>query len=75
MSRFDVSDMIKRRAAAAGLLYSICCDTFTGDRYHPYLEDIGALEPAQTIATTNRCAPPSSTIALARAFPPMRFNA
>ena len=42
--------MIKRRAAAAGLTYSTCCDTRRATGITAYLENGGVLEKAQQIA-------------------------
>jgi integrase/recombinase XerD len=50
MSRFDVFHMVKRRAAAAALLYSTCCHIFRATGITTYLENGGSLEHAQTIA-------------------------
>ena len=50
MTRFDVFQMIKRRAKAAALLYSTCCHTFRATGITTYLQNGGTLEHAQTIA-------------------------
>jgi integrase len=50
MSRFDIFQMIKRRAKAAALPYSTCCHTFRATGITTYLENGGTLEHAQTIA-------------------------
>jgi integrase/recombinase XerD len=50
MSRFDVFQMIKRRAKAAALTYSTCCHTFRATGITTYLQNGGTLEHAQTIA-------------------------
>jgi integrase/recombinase XerD len=48
--RFDVFHMIKRRAKAAALPYSIRCHTFRATGITTYLEKGGTLEDAHTIA-------------------------
>jgi integrase len=50
MTRFDVFQMIKRRAKAAALPYSTCCHTFRATGITTYLQNGGTLEHAQTIA-------------------------
>jgi integrase/recombinase XerD len=50
MSRFDVFQMIKRRAKTAALPYSTCCHTFRATGITTYLQNGGTLEHAQTIA-------------------------
>jgi integrase len=51
MTRFDVFQMIKRRAKVAALpLYSTCCHTFRATGIITYLQNGGTLEHAQTIA-------------------------
>jgi integrase/recombinase XerD len=50
MTRFDVFQMIKRRAKAATLPYSTCCHTFRATGITTYLQNGGTLEHAQTIA-------------------------
>jgi site-specific recombinase XerD len=50
MSRTDVLQMIKRRAAGAGLPYSTCCHTFRATGITAYLENGGTIEKAQQIA-------------------------
>jgi Phage integrase family len=50
MTRFDVFQMIKRRAKAASLPYSTCCHTFRATGITTYLQNGGTLEHAQTIA-------------------------
>jgi integrase/recombinase XerD len=50
MTRFDVFQMIKRRAKAAALLYSTCRHTFRATGITTYLQNGGTLEHAQTIA-------------------------
>jgi integrase len=50
MSRFDIFQMIKRRAKEAGLPYSTCCHTFRATGIMAYLLNGGTLEHAQTIA-------------------------
>jgi integrase/recombinase XerD len=50
MSRFDIFQMIKRRAKQAGLPYSTCCHTFRATGITTYLLNGGTLEHAQTIA-------------------------
>jgi integrase/recombinase XerD len=50
MSRFDIFQMIKRRAKEAGLPYSTCCHTFRATGITTYLLNGGTLEHAQTIA-------------------------
>lgn len=50
MSRFDIFQMIKRRAKEAGLPYSTCCHTFRATGIMTYLLNGGTLEHAQTIA-------------------------
>jgi integrase/recombinase XerD len=50
LSRFDVLNMIKHRAEAAGLPYSTCCHTFRATGITTYLQNGGTLEHAQTIA-------------------------
>ena len=50
MSRFDILQMIKRRANAAALPYSTCCHTFRATGITTYLENGGTLEHAQIIA-------------------------
>jgi integrase/recombinase XerD len=50
MSRFDVFQMMKRRAKAATLPYSTCCHTFRATGITTYLQNGGTLEHAQTIA-------------------------
>ena len=39
MNRNDVLRMIKRRAKAAGLPYSTCCDTFRATGHHRLLRE------------------------------------
>jgi integrase len=50
MTRFDVFQMIKRRAKHAELPYSTCCHTFRATGITTYLQNGGTLEHAQTIA-------------------------
>ncbi len=50
MTRFDVFQMIKRRAKAAALPYSTCCHTFRATGITTYLQNGGTLEHAQSIA-------------------------
>lgn len=50
MHRTDALRMIKRRAAAAGILAKICCHTFRGTGITTYLSNGGTLEKAQAIA-------------------------
>jgi integrase/recombinase XerD len=50
MTRFDVFQMIKRRAASAALPCSTCCHTFRATGITTYLQNGGTLEHAQTIA-------------------------
>jgi integrase len=50
MSRFDIFQMIKRRAKEAGLPYSTCCHTFRATGITTHLLNGGTLEHAQTIA-------------------------
>jgi integrase/recombinase XerD len=50
MTRFDIFQMIKRRAKAAALPYSTCCHTFRATGITTYLQNGGTLEHAQTIA-------------------------
>jgi site-specific recombinase XerD len=50
MSRKDVLQMIKRRAAAAGLPARTCCHTFRATGITAYLQNAGTLEKAQAIA-------------------------
>jgi len=50
MSRFDIFQMIKRRAKEAGLPYSTCCHTFRAAGITTYLLNGGTLELAQTTA-------------------------
>jgi integrase/recombinase XerD len=50
MSRFDIFQMIKRRAKEAGLPYSTCCHIFRATGITTYLLNGGTLENAQTIA-------------------------
>jgi integrase len=50
MTRFDVFQLIKRRAKAATLPYSTCCHTFRATGITTYLQNGGTLEHAQTIA-------------------------
>ena len=50
MSRFDIFQMIKRRAKEAGFPYSTCCHTFRATGITTYLLNGGTLEHAQTIA-------------------------
>ena len=50
MNRNDVLRMIKRRAKAAGLPYSTCCDTFRATGITAYFENGGTIENAQAIA-------------------------
>ena len=44
MTRFDVFQMIKRRAKAAALPYSTCCHTFRATGITTYLQNGGTLE-------------------------------
>jgi site-specific recombinase XerD len=50
MSRFDVFEMIKRRARQAELSASVCCHTFRATGITAYLANGGSLENAQAIA-------------------------
>jgi Transposase/Phage integrase family/zinc-finger of transposase IS204/IS1001/IS1096/IS1165 len=50
MNRFDVFQMIKRRAREVGLPPTICCHTFRATGITAYLENGGTLEKAQAIA-------------------------
>ena len=50
LSRVDVLRMIKRRAMAAGLPYSICCHSWRATGITAYLENGGVIEKAQQIA-------------------------
>ncbi len=50
MNRFDVFQMIKRRAREAGLPPTICCHTFRATGITAYLENGGTLEKAQAMA-------------------------
>ena len=50
MARSDVLVTIKRRAEAAGLLYSTCCHTFRATGITTYMQNGGTLEHAQQIA-------------------------
>ena len=50
MNRVDVLQMIKRRAAGAGLPSSTCCHTFRATGITAYLENGGTIENAQVIA-------------------------
>ncbi len=50
MTRFDVFQMIKRRAKAAALPYSTCCHAFRQPGSRPIPQNGGTLEHAQTIA-------------------------
>jgi integrase/recombinase XerD len=50
MTRFDVFQMIKRRAKEAGLPFSTCCHTFRATGITTYLQNGGTLEHAQTLA-------------------------
>ena len=50
LGRRAVLDMIKRRAAAAGLPASACCHTFRATEITAYLSNGGTLEHAQRIA-------------------------
>jgi integrase/recombinase XerD len=50
MTRTDVLRMGKRRALAAGLLYSTCCHTFRATGITAYLENGGTIGNAQAIA-------------------------
>lgn len=50
MNRADVLQMIKRRAAGAGLPSSTCCHTFRATGITAYLENGGTIENAQAIA-------------------------
>ena len=50
MNRVDVLQMIKRRAAGAGLPSSTCCHTFRATGITAYLENGGTIENAQAIA-------------------------
>ena len=50
MSRKDVLQMVKRRAAKAGLPARVSCHTFRATGITAYLENGGTIEKAQTIA-------------------------
>jgi len=50
MNRVDALQMVKRRAAAAGLPDSTCCHTFRATGITAYLENGGVIEKAQAIA-------------------------
>ena len=50
MNRVDVLQMIKRRAAGAGLPSSTCCHTFRATGITAYLLNNGSLEKAQMMA-------------------------
>jgi integrase/recombinase XerD len=50
MSRKDVLQMVKRRAAKAGLSARVSCHTFRATGITAYLENGGTIEKAQTIA-------------------------
>jgi integrase len=50
MSRFDVFEMIKRRARRSGLSPAVCCHTFRATGITAYLANGGSLEHAQAIA-------------------------
>jgi integrase/recombinase XerD len=50
MSRKDVLQMLKRRAAATGLPARTCCHTFRATGITAYLQNSGTLEKAQMIA-------------------------
>lgn len=50
INRFDVFQMIRRRARHAGLSENICCHTFRGTGITVYLQNGGSLEVAQQMA-------------------------
>jgi integrase len=50
LNRSRVLEMVKRRAIAAGLPYSVCCHTFRATGITAYLENGGTIEKAQQIA-------------------------
>ena len=50
MARQDILAMIKRRAKAAALPYSTCCQTFRATGITTYMQNGGTLEHAQQIA-------------------------
>jgi integrase len=50
MNRFDVYQMIRRRAKAAGIAGSIGCHTFRATGITAYLTNGGKLEIAQRLA-------------------------
>lgn len=50
LTRFDVFDMVRRRAKAAGINEEICCHTFRATGITAYRKNGGKLEKAQLIA-------------------------
>jgi integrase len=68
MSRFDIFQMIKRRAKEAGLPYSTCCHTFRATGITTYFLNGERWNMPRPSPITNRRERPSSTIALEKNY-------